>query len=473
MRQPLATMAIALCAAACIKGPNYQRPPTVPVAPAWRDTSQSLRDSSYANVPWWGTVDTTLQTLIRDALHENRDLHVAFARVNEARALLGIQRLEAYPQVDVSSGVSRSNGSDSLLTGASARTVAFLGFGVSWEADVWGRLHRLNESARASLLATEQERRAVIMTVVSEVARAYLELRDLDNQVAITDAQVTVRRQSLDVARARYAGGLTSELDARQAENALATAVGIRARALRQQTQKENELSVLMGRLPADVPRGLRLAQLQAPAAVPAGLPSRLLERRPDIKAAEERLRAQNARIGAAIAALFPTISLTTEGGTASNQVDKLFTTGTGYTRIAVNLFQPILDRGRNKKQVEAERARTEEAVAVYEKTVLIAFQEVNDGLVAVQRLREEADAATRAAVAARQSVALARLRYEGGVDNYLTLLDAQREQLNAELHESELRRQHLAAVVELYKALGGGWDPVTDTLAVPPRRDR
>ena len=457
-------------AIACTKGETYERPATVPVPATWRDSTQSLRDSSYANIPWWGIVDTTLQTLIRGALRENRDLHIAFARVNEARALLGIQRLEALPQINASSGVTRSAGSDSLLTGGESRTVGFLGIGVSWELDLWGRLRRLNESARANLLASEEERAAMIMTVISEVARAYLELRDLDNQAAITAAQVEVRRQSVTVARARFAGGLTSELDVRQGENALAFAEQVQARTLRQRTQKENELSVLMGRLPTDIPRGLSLTEQRMPETVPGGLPSRLLERRPDIRAAEEHVHAQNARIGAAIAALFPTISLTTAAGTASDQLTELFMTGTGFARVGVNAFQPIIDHARNKKQVDAERARTEAAVGQYEKTVLTAFQEVNDGLVAVQRLREESAAAARAALAARQAVTLARARYEGGVDNYLNLLDAQREQLDAELRESEIIRQRLVAVVQLYKALGGGWDPVTDSLAVPPR---
>jgi multidrug efflux system outer membrane protein len=204
---------------------------------------------------------------------------------------------------------------------------------------------------------------------------------------------------------------------------------------------------------------------------VPAGLPSELLLRRPDIRQAEEQLRAANARIGAAIAALFPTISLTAGGGTVSDDLSNLFSGGTGFWNLAVNLFQPILNRGRNLKQVAAERARTEAAVGQYERTLLTAFQEVEDGLVSVQRLREEAEAATRAAVAARRSTVLAGLRYEGGVDNYLHLLDAQREQLQAELNESELQRQQRVAVVRLYRALGGGWDPVTDTLALPIRK--
>jgi multidrug efflux system outer membrane protein len=470
MRLGRRAAAILLLLTGCSMGPNYERPATVPVPAGWRDTALALRDSSYANIPWWGVLgDTTLQALVRIALKENRDLHIALGRVNEARALLGLQRLELFPEIGIQAGVRRAQGADSLLSGITSRETWFLGGGLSWELDFWGRVRRLNESALATLLASEQGRRGVILTVVSEVARAYLELLDLDGQIAIAQTQVRIRQESLELARARWQGGLTSELDVRQGENALAVAEGTLSRTLRQRTQKENELSVLLGRPPSDVPRGLSLTQQQFPNVIPAGLPSQLLERRPDVRQAEEQLRSANAKIGAAIAALFPSISLTAAGGTASGDLGDLFKTGTGFWSIAANLFQPILNHGRNKKQVAAERARTEAAVGQYEKTVLIAFREVEDGLVAVRRLREEADAASRAAVAARQAVEIAGLRYEGGVDNYLNLLDAQRAQLEAELQESELQRQQRVAVVQLYKALGGGWDAVTDTLALPP----
>jgi len=453
-------------------GPNYKRPATTPAPTAWRDTAQAVRDSSYANLAWWAVLhDTTLQGLIRTALKENRDLQIALARVNEARALLGIQRLEILPQINIQGRVGHSQGADSLLTGVSTNELGFLGVTLNWELDLWGRLRRLNESAMASLLASEQGRRGVILTVVSEVARAYLELLDLDGQVGIAESQLRIRRQSLDLARARYQGGLTSELDVRQGENALAVAEGTRARVLRQRSQKENELSILLGRPPANLPRGLSLTQQQFPNVIPAGLPSQLLERRPDVRQAEEQLHAANARVGAAIAAQFPTISLTAAGGTISDDIGGLFKGGTGFFNIAGNLLQPLLNSGRNRKQVAAERARTEGSVGQYERTVLTAFREVEDGLVSVQRSREEAEAASRAAVAARLAVGLAADRYEGGVDTYLSLLDAQRTQLDAELQESQLQRQQRVAVVQLYKALGGGWDPVTDSLAMPPRR--
>lgn len=232
-------------------------------------------------------------------------------------------------------------------------------------------------------------------------------------------------------------------------------------------------MSVLLGRTPGGIPRGLRLSQQSLPTAIPAGLPSTLLTRRPDVRQAEEQLRAANARIGAAKAAMFPTIALTATGGTISDDLGSLFQNGSGFWRLAPSLFQPIINTGRNRKQIAAERARTEAAVGRYEKTVLTAFREVEDQLIAVQRLREEADAAGRASTAARQGVHLAGMRYEGGVDNYLTLLDAQRAQLDAELSQSGLEREYRVAVVQLYKALGGGWDPVTDTLALPPHKGR
>jgi len=463
-----------LLAAGCKMGPGYERPTTIVAPVVWRDSSLALRDSSYANVPWWGVFgDSTLQGLIRAALKENRDLHVALARVNEARALLGIQRLEFWPQINVQAGLRKAEGADSLLPGGSARDVGVVGASLSWEIDLWGRLRRLNESAQAALFATEEGRRGVIITVVSEVARAYLELLDLDAEAIATQAQIEIRRQSVELARARFQGGLTSELDVRQGENALAVAEGTNSRVLRQLRQKENELNVLLGRTPGTVPRGLPLTQQTFPNVIPAGLPSDLLNRRPDVRQAEEQLHAANAKIGAAIAARFPTISLTAAGGTVSDDLSGLFQAGTGFFNIAANLFMPLLNSGRNAKQVNAERARTEAALGLYEKTVLTAFQEVEDGLVSVQRLREEAEAATRAATAARRSVVLAGLRYEGGVDNYLNLLDAQRALLDAELNESSLQRQQRVAVVRLYKALGGGWDAVTDTLAIPPKREQ
>ena len=469
LRRRLTTALLALATGACAVGPNYKQPPE-PVPEHWRDSTISTQDSSYANLVWWQVLgDSTLQELIRIALRDNRDVRVALARVNEARAQLGIQRLEFLPQIDASGAGGKVSVHDSLL-GLRQGTYQFwsVGASVSWEIDLWGRLRRLNESAKASLLATEYGRRGVIITVVGDVAQAYLELRDLDQQTSIALSTVETRRQSLDLARSRFEGGLTSELDVRQGEAELAASEGRVASIRMQAAMKEQELNVLLGRMPGTVPRGATLMHQTFPAKVPAGLPSTLLQRRPDVREAEEELRSANAMIGAAIAARFPTISLTGAGGTRSDMVDNLFKTGTGFWNLFGNVLLPILNAGRSGKQVALERARTEAALAHYDQVVLGAFREVEDGLVALQQLQIQVDAAVRQVAAARRAVSLAADRYHGGVDSYTTLLDAQRIQADAELGESSLQRQQRVAVVQLYRALGGGWDPVTDTLAVP-----
>jgi multidrug efflux system outer membrane protein len=469
-----AILAVAVSLTGCAMGPDYERPDTTPIAAAWRDSLQSIQDSSFANLAWWEVLgDSTLQELVKVGLRYNRDLRLALARVNEARARAGIQRLEALPQIDVGATAGIRQIGDSLAAFSGDRQGQYdyfrVGASVSWEIDLWGRLRRLDESSRAQLLSTEYGRRAVIITVVSDVAVAYLELRDLDAQTAIATRTVETRQVSLDLARLRFEGGLTSELDVAQGEAELARAESQLARLERQVAQKENEVSVLVGMLPGAVGRGLPLDQQDFPSSVPPGLPSALLERRPDVREAEERLHAANARIGAAIAAQFPTISLTGTAGSISDDVGDLFQTGTGFWNLAVNLFQPILNSGRSKKQVELERARTEGAVAQYEAAVLTAFREVEDALVAVRQLQIQVEASGRQVEAARRAVELAGDRYQGGVDSYLTLLDAQRVLFDAELDESGLQRQQRVSMVQLYKALGGGWDTVTDSLALPP----
>jgi multidrug efflux system outer membrane protein len=459
-----------LVLAACPVGPNFQTPPTA-VPEHWRDSTISTQDSSYANLPWWQVLgDSTLQELVRIALRENRDLRIALARVNVARAQHGIRRLEALPQINVSGTAGAVQVNDSLL-GLRTGNYGFfeLGASISWELDFWGRLRRLNESAKASLLATEYGRRAAIMTVVADVARVYLELRDLDQQTIIAQSTVETRRQSLDLARSRFEGGVTSELDMRQGESELARAEGQVAAIRLQASQTEQDLNVLLGRMPGTVPRGATLVNQTFRAQLPPGLPSALLQRRPDIHEAEQQLRSANAMIGAAIAARFPTISLTGAGGTRTDAIENLFKAGTGFWHLATNILLPILNAGRSGKQVAIERARTEAAVAQYDQVVLNAFREVENGLMALEQLRIQVDAAGRQVAAARRAVVIAGDRYQGGVDNYTTLLDAQRVLADAELGESSLQRQQRVAVVQLYRALGGGWDPVTDSLALPP----
>ena len=462
-------LCLPLVIVACPVGPNFQTPPTA-VPERWRDSTVSTQDSSYANLPWWQVLgDTTLQQLVRVALRENRDLRIALARVNEARAQLGIRRLELLPQINVGATLGQVNVNDSLL-GLRTGTYGFyeLSGTISWEIDLFGRLRRLNESAKAGLLATEYGRRAAIMTVVADVARVYLELRDLDQQTVLAQATVGTRRQSLDLARSRFEGGLTSELDVRQGESELARAEGRVASIRMQAAETEQELSFLLGRMPGTVPRGAALINQNFRTEIPTGLPSGLLQRRPDVHEAEQQLRASNAMIGAAIAARFPTISLTGAGGTRTDAIENLFKAGTGFWHLATNILLPIINAGRSGKQVQIERARTEAAVARYDQVVLNAFREVENGLVSLEQLQVQVGAAARQVAAARRAVAIAQDRYQGGVDSYTTLLDAQRVLSDAELGESSLQRQQRVAVVQLYRALGGGWDPVTDSLALP-----
>jgi len=367
VRYGLASVGVALVAGACAVGPNFKTPPLA-TPEHWRDSTISTQDSSYANLAWWEVLgDTTLQQLVRIALRENRDLRVALAHVNEARARLGIQRLEFLPQINVSGTAGAVNVSDTLL-GLRTGNYGFfeLGATLSWELDLFGRLRRLNESAKATLLASEFGRRGVIFTVVGDVARAYLELRDLDQQAVIAQTMVEQRRQSLELARSRFEGGLTSELDVRQGESELARAEGRVANIRLQASEKEQELNVLLGRMPGTVPRGAALINQEFRTKVPPGLPSALLQRRPDVREAEQELRSANAMIGAAIAARFPTISLTGAGGTRTDDISNLFKAGTGFWHLATNVLLPIINSGRSGKQVQVERARTEAAVAGY-----------------------------------------------------------------------------------------------------------
>lgn len=440
---------------------------------AWQDLPQAPQESSFANLPWWELLgDTTLQGVVRQGLRHNRDLRIALARVNESRAIAGIQRLESLPEINVNLGGGTRQIGDSIANLSGEREGRYDYFradvDVRWELDLWGRLRRLNESAQAQLLAQEYGRRAAIVTLVSEIAVTYLELKDLDTQVAIADTTVATQRRSLTLARARFEGALTSELDVRQGEAALARAESELGRLQREARQRENQLNVLVGQIPGPIARGASRPEASLRSAAPAGLPSALLERRPDVREAEERLRAANARIGAAIAARFPTISLTGAAGSISDDVEDLLQSGTGFWRLATGILAPVLNAGRSGRQVELERARTEAAVALYEKTVLEAFREVEDALIGVETFGRQVEAASRRVESARRATDIADHRYRGGLDSFFTVLAAQRALFDAQLEYSALQRREGVAMIQLYKSLGGGWDPVTDTLALP-----
>ena len=391
------------------------------------------------------------------ALEGNKDLRIVVTRVDQARAQLRVTRAARFPEINAGASATTNRISDNVRPRGLGGETDLLSTTVdlAFEIDIWGRLRRASEAARADLLASEEARRAVTMTLVSDVANAYLRLRELDVELETTRRNVASRRRSLQIVRDRFDAGLTSALDLRQAEAELASTAALIPDLERQITQTENQLSILLGRNPGSISRGRPLAGQTFPPTVPAGLPSALLARRPDIRQAEASLIAANARIGVAKAAFFPQISLTGFFGVESVALSDLFTGPSRVWQFGPTLTLPIFNAGRNRATLELTEAQQREALIRYEQAIQQAFREVEDALVAHRKAREalvEQEAAVRAS---REALAVAELRYAAGRTGYLDVLDAQRTLLSAEL--GTLRSQ-LAAVVQLYKALGGGW---------------
>jgi multidrug efflux system outer membrane protein len=470
---------------ACTVGPNYQRP-VVTVPEQWRNDAKTSAAGagaagvagaagaagaadaaqasavSLADQDWWALFrDEQLQALIREALAGNKDLMLAAARVQEVRALLGVTRADQFPEVTAGVGATRNRASakTAIPRGPTSASNDFnVGGDLSFELDLWGRLRRATESARASYLASEEARYAVRLALVRSVAQVYFELRDLDSQLEVAVRARDTRDASLKLATARRRGGLTSDLDVQQATAELASSRAVMANLDLQITQKENALNLLLGRDPGNVTRGVTLAAQQLPPDVPAGLPSALLERRPDIRQAEQELVSANAQIGVAKAAFFPRIALTGSLGFESAELSELLTRSAGLWSLSGNLAAPIFNAGRNRHNLEAAKARHEQAVVAYARAVQQAFHEVENTLVAYRKTREVQDAQEAQVAAATESLRLAEVRYRGGISTYLDVLDSQRQLLAAELQLSQTRRAHLVSLVQLYGALGGGW---------------
>lgn len=448
---------LALLVSACAAGPDFSRP-DVPMGEAFRQPVEP--GESFANLPWWDVFDDPiLKGLVTTALEQNKDLLIATYRVEEAAATLGFTRADQFPSFGIGAGAQRTETSDQRTAIPGAITNDYVAYTrVTWEIDLWGRLRRATESARAELLATDAARQGVAISVVAAVADLYFQLRDLDHRLEIARRTLKSRQESLDLIRTRFRGGIISELDVRQAEIEEATAAAAVPAFERSIVQVENALAVLLGRLPGEIPRGAMLAAERVPVTAPAGLPSDLLERRPDIRAAEQRAHAQMARVGVAQALRFPTFTLTGTLGVNSDDFDNLTEGGAGFWSIGGDLFGPLFEFGKNKRRVEVERARTEQAILDYERTVLVAIQETEDALVALRSGADEYAARSRQVESARAAAVLSRARYDGGVTSYLEVLDIERSLFNAELLASSALQQRYAALVRLYKALGGGW---------------
>jgi multidrug efflux system outer membrane protein len=461
-RIPLLLLA-ALTMASCVLGPNYKRP--VVETPAAHRGGGAPSAESLADLKWFELFrDETLTKLVTTSLQQNFELRIAAERVLQARAISGITRADQFPSVDASGALraaraSRRGTISSLPPGADP-DVSYVeaGFSLGWELDVWGRLRRLSEAARAQYLATEEARHGVVTTLVADVTQTYLALRALDLEREIAVRTRDVATDSLRLTEARRTRGVASGLDVRQAEQLLYTATGQIASIDREIAQAENGLSLLLGQLPGDVPRGRPLEAFEAPPAVPAGLPSALLERRPDIRQAEQELIAASAQIGAARAEYFPRISLTGFFGGQSRALSDLLSGPARLASAGLGATAPIFNAGRTRGNVRLAEAIHREALVNYERVIYTAFRDVADALAAHTNTGEQRRQQERLVETLRESTQLSRQRYEGGLDSYLPVLDAQRNLFQGELELAQLRQRELASIVQLYRALGGGW---------------
>jgi multidrug efflux system outer membrane protein len=455
---PLGVALSGLLTTACLVGPDYTKP-VLPTPDGIRGAEAAAVGPAFADARWWEVFqDEQLQTLLKAAATNNEDVQLAANRVLQAQAQLGITRSDQYPSVDA--GVTGGGGRTAEVGSTPARNAAALRLGAStvWELDFWGRLRRATESSRAQLLATEWGRRAVLATIVSQVADSYFALRSLDLQLEIAKRTLVSRQESLQLTRVRESGGVTSLVDVREAEQLVFGAGAAIADIERRIAQQENLISVLVGSFPAAVTRGRALTDQPHAPDLPAGLPSDLLARRPDIQAAEQQIVAANAQIGVARANYFPSIALTGGGGLQSSALVALFGTSAGFWNAAIGVAQPVFNAGRTRNQVALAEARTQEATLLYAQAVKGAFREASDAIVGYTKSRELRTQQEALATAAQDARRLADIRYQGGATSYLEVLDADTRLFTAEIGLADARRSELSAFVELYRALGGGW---------------
>ena len=452
---------------ACAMGPDYSRP-DIPISGSFRMAEDSKDLPSLANMPWWELYrDEELQRLIRIALEENKDLKRAVASIDEFQARLFTARMDFVPQLSATGNLPLARTGGFLFPGFPSAFNKYGQGSLSWELDIWGRIRRANEAGLADLLSREENRRAVTLQIVGGVAQAYFDLRQFDMQLEIAKRTLLAWEESVRIGQARLRQGMINKLDVDQFEAERENASARIAELKRQMVQKENELSVLLGRNPSQIARGRSLTEQMMPPVVPAGLPSELLQRRPDVVAAEQQLVAATARIGAAKAERFPKLSLTGILGVASPTLTDIVSPGTTFGVLAPVLTGPLLNAQTLGFQQQAVEAQAKQAVAEYEQTILVAFREVEDALVGVSTAHEQAAAQERQVNALRSALHLASLRYKGGLANYLDVLIAQRSLFEAELALAATHRLHLVSVVQLYKALGGGWSPEMDRPTV------
>ncbi|RPI27882.1 MAG: efflux transporter outer membrane subunit [Acidobacteria bacterium] len=457
----LTAILMAGCGASRV-GPDYRKPPvdTPTVFRGDAPVAQPASLRSLADHTWWEVFrDEQLQHLIRTALEQNYDIRIAARQVLQARAQLGVTRADQLPSLTAWTGASNLRTPGSGPIPAIETSPTELNLNLSWEADFWSKYRRGTEAVRAELLASEWARQAVITTVVADVATAYFQLRELDLELEIAQRTLKSRQDSLQLVKLQEQYGAASMLEIRQAEQLVYTAAGQIPDLERRIEQQENAISILLGENPTAIRRGWKLTEQLPPPDVPAGLPSALLERRPDIREAENRLVAANARIGVAKAAYFPQLTLTATSGLRTAALSNLFSGPAGLWTLVGSLAQPIFSGGRLRSGVMLTEAQQQEALLIYQQTIQQAFREVSDALVARRKNRDFRFEQERLARSAREAARLSDIRYRRGAASYLEVLDSNTRYFEAELGLAQSQLNELLALVELYKALGGGWE--------------
>jgi multidrug efflux system outer membrane protein len=447
----------------CTLGPDYSRP-TVAIPDNYRGLQGPSTPESLADVPWWEVFkDPVLQELTREALRNNYDLRTAAARVEEARSQIGVVRSFLYPQVSFNGGGSAqqvSRASEPPQSVGASRTFQnwLLGFGMVWEMDVFGRIRRDAEAATGVFLATEQDRRGVWITLVADVAQFYFLLRELDLELEISRRTLRVNDETVEYYRRRVNGGVSNQLELDQAIANRSRTAAVIPDLERRIAIQENLLSFLLGRNPGAIPRGAVLTDQYHPPTIPTGLPSALLERRPDVQSAEQLLVAANANIGAAKALFFPNFSLSASLGSASHDFSNIADKRAAIWSVSGGFLQPIFQGWRLFWNYEGTKARFDQALAQYEKAAQNGFREVADSLVAIEKFKDVRVELEESVRALQDAARLSRLRYDTGLANYLEILIADQQLFDQELLLARTRGDQINAVVQLYRALGGGW---------------
>jgi multidrug efflux system outer membrane protein len=464
---PLVHVAVgAVLLSSCAVGPNYHRPALTPPDQYYVEQATS-EAQSLADLPWWQLFDDPLlNDLIKQALQNGYDARTAAWRVEEARARYGIAQSAYFPQIDYAAGGGRQRaavlpGSPSQIGNVVSANVSF-----SWELDLWGRIRRLNESAKAQYLATEDARRGVLLSLVSDVATAYFQLRELDNELLIAQRNRDAFQSTYDLFNRRLEEGAASALETSRALGALGAVAAAIPETERAIVAKENQLNFLLGRNPQPIPRTSPIAPL--PPAIPAGLPAQLLQRRPDVRQAEQLLVSANAAVGVAKADFFPTISLSGLYGGVSNDLSSLLSTGKTWS-IGAGLVGPLFQGGAILRGYQVSKAQWEEAKVQYEETVTTAFGDVSTALTDRMKLIETVKQKGVSVDAYREAVRYANVRYISGKSSYYEVLEAQLDLFPAENALAQSQRDQLLAVVNLYRALGGGWMAETTKAANSP----